>query len=281
MRRRNDTLSGGPGSRSARIMPIAAVTLALLALWLVTITMLGGGKEASSTDPAPQPTTPASAAAPQADSGSSKPPTETGGDSGADGSTADATDDLQTDPQTDSQAGSGEPEAIEVDRQGPDSRPVPKRPVGQVIPEEAPTYNPLGKEIGPNGLTETQRGRVELAAGQFVVHAYGFTGKGEKARMDYEAGLSRSVVAPVFYESPGAVALAKLAGQIEAEGVQATASLKSFTVSQVAPESVRGTARFTVKSGAGQESYAQELLLENSGAIWRVEEAAEIQGGGR
>jgi hypothetical protein len=267
MRRRNhNTLSGGSGSRVARIMPIAAVALALIAAWVLAITMLGGQEKASSEAPVPPATTTEAA--------------ETAAAPGDDSTTASAPEDGAPESGSDP-GGSEEPEAVEVERETPAPAPVPKKPVGQVIPEEPPTYNPLGKEIGPNDLTETQRGRVELAASQFVVHAYGFTGKGEKASRDYEAGISRSVVAPVFYESPGAGALAKLARQIEAEGVQATASLDSFEVSQAAPEKVRGTARFTVESDAGTNSYAQELLLENSGAIWRVEQAGEIQGGGR
>ena len=253
-------------------MPIAAVALALIALWLLAITMLGGQEKASSEAPPAATTERKEKVAHSA---------EAGADAGGGSTTVTNTEDGATGSASDAGPGSEEPEAVEVERRRPAAEPVAKKSVGQIIPEDASTHNPLGKEIDPNDLTETQRGRVELAASQFVIRAYGFTGKGKEASMDYEAGLSHSVVAPVFYESPGAVVLAELAGQIESEGVRATAYLESFDVSRTAPESVGGTARFTVESDAATKSYTQDFLLENSGAIWRVKEVGEIQGGGQ
>lgn len=251
-------------------MPIVAIALALLAAWVLAVTLFGGNDEASTTNtsrndsPTRAATTPAAGSTREAlTTGTSKTETDP------------RQVDVKRDPNKDLNKGPGSSSA---GNQGPKTTPEP--PEGQVIPESGPTYNPLGKDIRPNTLTETQSGRIELAATQFAVHAYGFTGKGKKARYDYEAGVSRSVVAPDFYESPGARALADLAKRIESQGISSTAHMDSFEVTTAQPESVKGTMAFTVESAAGKKQYTQELLFKASGALWRVESAGDIKGGG-
>ena len=282
MRRRGTNLDGsssGPGW----LMPALAVVLALAAAWVLALTLLGGGETTGQPEQGSattvEPTPAAASTTPEkvitTDTGPGSPGVSTNdpvakeGDSGPGSASS----------EQESGGDSPTPSAVEVDRkQAPP--PVPKKPEGQVIPKGQPKYNPLGKDIHPNQLTETQRGRVELAASQFVVHAYGFSGKGKSAGVKYEQGISRSVVAPVFYESPGAVPLAKLEKQIESTGVQSTAYLDSFDVQEVSPKTIKGAVRFTTKNPSSQKSYTQELLMQSSGAIWRIREAGEIKGVG-
>lgn len=238
-------------------MAIVASVVTLGCLWIAVFMLLGGGEQASSTDdaaPVPEKTM-------------------------LESSDEDSTSNL---PKQDPEAGEDfavsapeEPEAVYVDRDTPRQRQQSSGTANN-IPDKAVDYDPLGTGADQTSLTETEKGRVELAAEQFVIHAYGFTGKGEDGQFQYETGVSRYVDAATFYDSPGAEPLAELSKKIGAGGITSTATLDSFSLGAVKPGSVEGTATFTVESPDGSVTYAQKLTLTKTGSLWRVGAAQQI-----
>ena len=256
MRRNNHSLGANAGG--GKTMAVVAIVVTLGCLWIAAFMFLGGGEQTSSTDD----TAPV--------------PEKTAVESSSEGSTGNL-------PDQDPEAGEDfaasapeEPEAVEVGRDTPRQRPQSSGTPNANIPDTAVDYDPLGTGADQSSLTETEKGRVELAAEQFVIHAYGFTGKGEDGQFEYETGVSRYVDAATFYDSPGTEPLAELSKKIGAGGITSTATLDSFSVGAVKPGSVEGTATFTVESPDGSVTYAQKLTLTKTGSLWRVGAAQQI-----
>lgn len=136
-------------------------------------------------------------------------------------------------------------------------------------------YDPLGKDAPSGALTETQKGRVELAATNFVTYAYGYTGDDLS---EYQRNLNRVALFPDFYSSPGAEAVRDFQEDIQKGGVKSAAVLESFEIEDQTPATVRGVAYFVVgerylKAGAvaGEVNrYAQPLNLQSFGPHWKV-----------
>ena len=168
-----------------------------------------------------------------------------------------------------------EPEVVDVDRNTAQQE-KPGQQQNASLPDESVDYDPLGTGAGSESLTETEKGRVELAAEQFVIHAYGFTGNGKDGQFEYETGVSQHVDAATFYDSPGTQPLAELAKKIKSGGITSTASMDSFSIEATSPARVDGTATFTVESPDGSVAYEQELTLTKTGNLWRVGAAQEI-----
>lgn len=256
MRRTNNSLgASGAGGKNAAIV---AVVFTLGCLWIAAFLLLGGEEQSSSPkDSAPAPET--TAAEPTTANPESNVP-ESNPQGGEDFAASDAE----------------EPEAVEVDRDAPQQQANPADSPSTKAPEKAVDYDPLGTGAEPKDLTETEKGRVELAAEQFVIHAYGFTGKGKDGQFEYEGGVSRYVDATTFYDSPGTEPLAELSKKIKADGITSTASMDSFSMETRKPGSVGGTATFTVESPDGTVTYSQQLTLTKTGSIWRVGTAQKI-----
>jgi hypothetical protein len=239
-------------------MAIVANVVTLGCLWIAAFMLLGGGEQTSSPD--------AAAPAPE------KTAVESSGE--------DSTSNL---PEQDPEAGEDfaasapeEPDAVEVDRANPRQQTQSANRPNNNVPDKAVDYDPLGTGAEQSTLTETEKGRVQLAGEQFVIHAYGFTGKGEDGQFKYEGGVSRYVGAATFYDSPGAEPLAELSKKIGSGGITSTASLESFSIGAVKPGSVDGTATFTVESPDGSVTYSQKLKLTKTGSLWRVGAAQQI-----
>ena len=250
MRRTSTTPAGGPSGRGSgpRILARLAIICTLAAVWTLALALLG--------EDTPDAAAPGKASAPASEE--------------ANPSTAPA-------PATGVEA----PGAEEVERE-PAAASSPKRSDADAAtargePNEPGNYDPLGTGASSSDLSETEKGRVELAAGQFVIHAYGFTGRGAKARKQYEAGISRTVLVPGFYDSEGAAILAGLARRVEADGTRNTAHLVSFEFDASTLTEARGAATFVVRSGGGERRYLQDLRIGRRGEIWRVVGAGPVR----
>ena len=256
MRRTNNSLgASGAGNKT---MAIVAIVATLGCLWITAFLLLGGEEQSSSpNDSAPAPETTAAEPAP-AEPTTDRPESDpTGGEDFA----ASSTD---------------EPEAVDVDRNA-QQQATPGQKPNVKLPDESVDYDPLGTGADSESLTETEKGRVELAAEQFVIHAYGFTGNGKDGQFEYETGVSQHVDAATFYDSPGTQPLAELAKKIKSGGITSTASMDSFSIQTAKPGRVDGTATFTVESPDGSVTYAQDLTLTKTGNLWRVGAAQEIE----
>jgi len=153
--------------------------------------------------------------------------------------------------------------------------PEPEPPAGGATNEPG-VYDPLGIGAGPGEISATERERAEMAAFHFVDHAYGYSGGG---RGEYVGGVNRTVVAPEFWESPGARALGALAERVERDDVERLAALTDFEMKRVDLGRVDGTARFWTDEGKGKKTFEQRLVLRRWGATWRVlyaDEAREV-----
>lgn len=249
MRRTSTTPAGGPSGRwsGPRLLALLAIICTLAAVWILALALLGedtrdAAAPGNASAPANEETTPSSAPAPATDV---EPP-------GAE--------------EVDREPAESSPE-----RSGADEAPA------RGEPDEPGNYDPLGTGASSSDLSETEKGRIELAAGQFVIHAYGFTGRGAKARKQYEAGISRTVLVPGFYDSEGAAVLAGLARKVEADGTRSTAHLVSFEFDASTLTEARGAATFVVRSGGGEQRYLQDLRIGRRGDIWRVAGAGPIR----
>ncbi|QIN81156.1 hypothetical protein GBA65_20985 (plasmid) [Rubrobacter marinus] len=103
---------------------------------------------------------------------------------------------------TDAAPAAPEKPAVEAE---PVSRPSGENENEATTPPEGAThepggYDPLGTGAEPGDLSETERGRVEMAATNFVLAAYGY--KGDK-QQEYSTVLNRTIFPWTFYESPG------------------------------------------------------------------------------
>lgn len=256
MRRSNHSIGANAGG--GKTMAIVAIVVTLGCLWIAALMLLGGGEQASSPEEAaPVPETTAAESAP-AETASNLPDTDPQG----------GKDFAASAPE--------DPEPVEVDRDTPQQQERPTNSPNAKLPDKSVDYDPLGTGADQSALTETEKGRVELAAEQFVIHAYGFTGKGKDGQFEYETGVSQHVDAATFYDSPGTEPLAELSKKIKSDGITSTASLDSFSVETAKPSSVGGTATFTVESPDGSVTYSQKLTLTKTGSLWRVGTAQQI-----
>lgn len=250
MRRTSTTLTDGPSGRGngPKILALLATICSLATVWILALALLGedthdAAAPGKASTPTKEETTPSTAPAPV----------------------------TSVEP----------PRAEEVDREpvaaSSHDRSGANEATTQGAPHEPGNYDPLGTGASSSDLSETEKGRVELAAGQFVIHAYGFTGRGAKARKQYEAGISRNVLVPDFYGSEGAAVLADLARRVEADGTRSTAHLVSFEFDASTLTEARGAATFIVRSGGGERRYIQDLRIGRRGDVWRVAGAGPIR----
>jgi hypothetical protein len=215
-----------------RLKAFAAIGVSLALLWTVAILMLASGPDG---------------AAPAANAEKGGPAATAQDTAGAARST-----------------GSGGTGAIEGrpvadDRDGP-------APEGGVH-EEPALHDPLGTGARPGDLSETERGRVEQAASQFVIYAYGYSGDDPD---QYTAGVNQAVIPYPFYESPGAAYVEEFARRVESGGTRSTATLQAFEITEVSGERAEGVASFTIEDPSGTKRLSQELRVRRLGAIWRV-----------
>jgi hypothetical protein len=270
--RGRSSLNGARGGRSKRL--IYSVVLVLCVLWTVLIVAAAslGGSPGASQD---------------AGSGSA-PEARPAGQSQADGSEGvgqeagtegGARDYEQVEREADDpQNGAGRPE-------GQDAGDGQKREAsGTRLPQEAafgePAYDPLGKGASAGDLSETDKGRVELAASRFVDAAYDFEGVGSSARVSYVEDVNWTVDSPEFWESPqspGGRAIESVARRTEEYGVKNQATFREFRIDDTSLERVIGTAVFALDEGEGEKTYHQQLVLRRWAAVWRVLHAKQIE----
>ena len=236
-------------SRSGRLKAFAAIGVSLAVLWVVAILMLASGPDGA-------------APAASAENGD---PAATAED------TAEYTAARSTGPKG-SGAIQGRP--VADDHEGP-ARGAGERepPEGGVLGEPA-LHDPLGTGARPGDLSETERGRVEQAASQFVIYAYGYSGDDPD---QYTAGVNQAVIPDPFYESPGAAYVEEFARRVESGGTRSTATLQDFEITEVSGERAEGVARFTIEDPSGTRRLVQELHVRRLGAIWRVSGAGIME----
>ena len=97
---------------------------------------------------------------------------------------------------------------------------------------EPGSYDPLGTGPDPGDLAQIDEERLRFAAGQFVTAAYGYTGKD---RDEYNQGVGKTVVWPVFFHSAGSEEITRYAKQVEQNGTTSAARLTDFEVTNPTP----------------------------------------------
>jgi hypothetical protein len=239
-RRLGDNPRGG-----GRLKAFAAIGVSLALLWAVAILMLASGPDGK---------------APAANAENGGPATTAQDTAGAARST-----------------GSGRPSAVEGrpvagGREGPEGG--EREPPEGGVHEEPALHDPLGTGAGPGDLSETERGRVEQAASQFVIYAYGYAGDDPE---QYTAGVNQAVIPDPFYESPGAAYVEEFARRIESGGTRSTVTLQAFEITEVSGERAEGVASFTIEDPSGTKRLSQELHVRRLGAIWRVSGAGIME----
>ena len=140
--------------------------------------------------------------------------------------------------------------------------------------EEPAGHDPLDTGAKPGDLTETEKGRIELAASNFVVYAYGYTGDDEA---EYNKNINRILFPWSFYESPGGQYLKDYRQRINDGGTKSEARLDDLELVETSPKKTTAKAKFSVQDDTGERRLSQKLTLEPFGAAWRVSEAEEIQ----
>lgn len=146
-------------------------------------------------------------------------------------------------------------------------------------------YDPLGFAGESGGLTETDKGRVRLAAARFIAAAYGYSGERGTQRK-YLSAVNDSVLSPEFYGSPGGDQVRRYAEGVAASGTESAAKLTGFEVRGVTDGVVEGRAHFETGDAyddhgdleGERRAYRQELTLERRGAVFRVKAAGEVEG---
>jgi hypothetical protein len=251
-----DRLGGGGGSNRKRGLLLGAGVLTVVLLWVLVVFLVGGLVD---------------------DEGRSAP----------DGvAEEEATRSAEKDFEENRKA--AEQEEARERKQKKDEAKSKKGDADAVPPatEEHDTLSdPLGTGASSEDLSETGRERIELAASNFVVATYGYTGQGEEALSEYTSKVNLAAMVPEFYESPGSEEVRKHGEQISGEGLESAAEMSEFRLLEQSPERVTGTAHFEVGEAfndAGElagdvEAYSQDLELVKWGAGWRVEAAGPRQ----
>lgn len=135
-------------------------------------------------------------------------------------------------------------------------------------------HDPLGTGAEPGDLTETDKGRIETAARNFVTSAYGYTGHEDK---EYTTQLNRFIFPWSFYESPGAKYINEYRQRIRTGGTKSTATLERFELGEKTQKTVKGVAHFRVEDATGTRRMSQELELEPFEPLWRVKAGGEMK----
>jgi hypothetical protein len=244
---RSGRLGDDPRGSGGRLKAFAAIGVSLALLWTVAILMLASGPDG---------------AAPAANA-------ENGGPA------ATAQDTVGAARSTGSEGpGAIEGRPVADDREGPAPGSGEREPPEGGVHEEPALHDPLGTGARPGDLSETERGRVEQAASQFVIYAYGYSGDDPD---QYTAGVNQAVIPDPFYESPGAAYVEEFARRVESGGTSSTATLQAFEITEVSGERAEGVARFTIEDPSGTKRLSQELHVRRLGAIWRVSGAGIIE----
>lgn len=140
---------------------------------------------------------------------------------------------------------------------------------------DAPAYDPLGTGAEPGDLSQTDKDRLRIAVMHFAQAAYGYTGDDPA---EYEDGVSRVVVLPDYYESPGAKAFSAYGESVrESGGVESSTVLQDFEITKPATDQVTGVAKLLVSDTRGETDLTQKLTLVRWGAVWRVQWADELK----
>ncbi|MDP9474528.1 MAG: hypothetical protein M3R38_02310 [Actinomycetota bacterium] len=233
-----------PAGGSRALGMLVAVAGALLVAWVLGIALLGGREETAAQD-APQ------------------------GDASTTTMTPEPTTAEPAAPQQDAPLVQGEPV----------SRPEGEAGREAMTPEEGAAHepaghDPLGTGAEPDDLTETDKGRVEAAARNFVTSAYGYTGRDDS---EYGTQLNRFIFPWSFYESPGARYVQEYRQRIRTGGTESTATLERFELAEGSQKAVKGVAYFRVEDSSGTRQASQELELEPFDPVWRVKSAGEMK----
>lgn len=163
-------------------------------------------------------------------------------------------------------------EAEPVSRPNGESNEATTPPEGAT--NEPGIYDPLETGAKPGDLSETQKRRINMAATNFVLAAYGYTGDEEK---EYTTPLNRTIFPYQFYESPGGAYVKDYRRRIKDGGVKSSAVVDRFELKESSLEEAKGVAHFVVEDDFGERRMTQELTLYPHRAIWRVSAAGEIE----
>ena len=161
----------------------------------------------------------------------------------------------------------------------PVSRPTGKNANEATTPPEGAThepggYDPLETGAKPGDLSETEKGRITMAATNFVLAAYGYTGENQR---EYSTPLNRTIFPWTFYESSGGAYVKDYRRRINDGGVKSSAVVDRFEIKETSLEEAKGVAHFVVEDDFGKRRMTQELTLKPHRAIWRVSAAGKIE----
>lgn len=151
------------------------------------------------------------------------------------------------------------------------------------VPDGASGYDPLDTGAEPGELSERDVSRVEDAALDYVIYAFGYSGgPGKKDAEAYIEGVYTAVISDAFLDeerSPGGAAVEAFADKVEAEGTESTAYLEDFEITDQVTGEVLADIRFRVEgSGAGSTAlYEQSLTFEPWEEQWIVLYASKLQ----
>lgn len=230
----------GGGSRGGAKL-LAAAAIAFVALWAVLFALYGAGSVGEGASDAGETTSdPEAAQAPPA------PPEQTA---------------VPAEPVA-RQGGDGDGEGRRSDKPAPGAK------------HEPGGYDPLGTGAKPGDLSETEEGRVTMAATNFVLKAYGYSGSNEQ---EYTGPLNRYIFPWSFYESPGGAVIKDYRRRVNSGGVQSSAVLERFEMKEASLEEAKGVAHFVVEDDFGKRRVTQELTLKPYEAVWRVAEAGTVE----
>lgn len=172
------------------------------------------------------------------------------------------------------------PESRYVEREGgtqgserPTEEPARDLPEGGATNEPG-GYDPLGTGAAPGDLSPTERGRVEQAAADYVLYAFGYTGAD---RVEYTSAVNLAVVNPEFYETPGAAAVSAFSESVAEGGTESKARLEDFEVGEQDLREVAGVARFSMEGSEGSGTFEQRLTLVKWGSGWKVRAAERMR----
>lgn len=272
-----------PATRWGLLVAIGAVVLVVV-IGIAVLMLAGGGsgeqaesnQSASQAPAAPNPavtpvdetveTTQTTEAAPPAEGEGSASNEDGGEQSGGSGEDTPSTGTPVSGDRESADQQQPPPEAGPGESEGPQSEGAANEPGG---------FDPLNKNAKPGDLTETDKGRVELAVSKFIISAYGYRG-GDPT--EYVRGLETNVVVPDFYDSPAGAGVTEQTQKVAEGGVESAATMERFEINKTEPELVEGTAYYEAGPVDGSQSnYRQQITLVPDGAVYKVRSASAPQ----
>lgn len=262
-------INRGDGADRKKILVVGGIIMGVILIWILFVLSFGGG-----TGPGQEAQGAAGDGAAQQGEQQDNP------QQGGEGPAGNGNDGPVR------QGGGGEPESLEAeDPERAQREKYDQTPDGGVTDEPA-GHDPLGIEPEEGQLAARDQGRAELAAGNFITAAYGYTGDD---RNEYNQKVGQTVVWPDFYDSEGSSEIQDYASQVEDSGTESAARLDRFEVEtnegEYGEETLTGYAYFATADAYGRYGdiqgnrmeYRQELTLVRTDATFKVKAVQPIE----